>query len=86
MYEQYFKSPFCIVEVKLKKHCYNNREDLWEVRFRGKIIQTPMDRIQFTLSQAADITSLWTIVLDINEIESFTIKCDNVINPFEYNR
>ena len=80
MNENYFKPSNCRVSVKLKNDCYNKRESLWEMRFRGKIIQTPTDRIEFDLFQAAEITSLWTIILDITEIESFSIKCDNVIN------
>jgi len=81
-----YKPSFCRVEVTLKRECYKHREDLWECRYRGKILQTPMNRIQFELMSAMDITSLWTVILDFNEIESIKITCDNVRNPFEYDR
>lgn len=80
-----YKPSSCKVEIVLKRECYKHREDLWECRYRDKILQAPMNRIQFELMSAIDITSLWTVVLDFNEIESIKIGCDNVRNPFDYN-
>ena len=81
-----YKPSSCRVNVTLKGECYKRREDLWECRYRGKILQVPMNRIQFELMSAMDITSLWTVILDFNEIESININCDNVRNPYEYYR
>lgn len=81
----YRDSTMCRVTVRLKRECYKHREDLWEFRYRGKIIQAVVRDVQFELQSAMDITSLWTIILDFNEIESIKINCDNVRNPFDYN-
>jgi len=78
-------SATCRVTIRLKRECYKHREDLWEFRYRGKIIQAIIRDVQFELQSAMDITSLWTVILDFNEIESIKINCDNVRNPFDYN-
>lgn len=82
MSEQFYTDHTCRVEVKLKNKCFNKREGLFEMRYKGKILQCPNNYVTFNLGFAFDITSLWTIILDINEIKSFTINCKNVYNPY----
>lgn len=81
-----YASYLCEVEITLKRECYKRREDLWEWRHRGKILQVPSRHVKFMLVSAMDITSLWTVILDFNEIESIKINCDNVRNPYDYSR
>lgn len=84
-YDNMCGNSLCRVEVTLKRECYKHREDLWECRYRGKVLQVPMNRVHLELLSAMDITSLWTVILDFNEIESIKITCDNVRNPYDYN-
>jgi len=71
-----------IVEVKLKPKCFNTKEGIWEMKYKGRTLKIPHDFVRFELFYITDITSLWTIILDVTEIQSISIKCDNVCVPF----